>query len=290
MSVAVFKQTLWSKKIQNALDTLTGLRTHCDYQFDGEIKAGNKLKITGSVAPTIGTYVPGTDIEIENVDGNDQELVIDQFRYFARYFDNVDKAQSIPGVLENDSKECAKYLHEEGDKYVAKIMKTEIEKTDSKIKKGTPITPSKSNVVPAVEDGLVSLYEHNVKPTDEIYGEFSPKFYSSIRQALTEVLTNNVELAKKGAVGKYNNILVCIENLLPINTENKVKYNILRTSKAVAFAGQVDTVKAIEKEKGFGDIVKGLYVFGAKVVRPEQIYAILETITVPTQQTTQPEG
>ena len=33
MSVAVFKPTLWSNKIQNALETLTGLRTHCDYQF-----------------------------------------------------------------------------------------------------------------------------------------------------------------------------------------------------------------------------------------------------------------
>ena len=275
MSVAVFKQTLWSKKIQNALDTLTGLRTHCDYQFEGEIKAGNKLKITGSVAPTIGTYVPGTDITIENVEGNDQELVIDQFKYFARYFDNVDKAQSIPGVLENDSKECAKYLHEEGDKYVASILKAGVE-AGTIAKSASAITPSKTNVVGAVEDGLVALYEKNVKPTDELYGEFSPKFYSMLRQSLTEVLTNNVELAKKGAVGKYNNVMVCIENLLP--TTESVKYNFIRTSKAVAFAGQVDTVKAIEKEKGFGDIVKGLYVFGAKVVRPEQAYAIQETI------------
>lgn len=278
MSVAVFKQTLWSKKIQNALNTLTGLRTHCDFQFEGEIKAGNKLKITGSVKPTIGTYVPGTDINIENVDGNDQELVIDQFKYFARYFDNVDKAQSIPGVMENDAKECAKYLHEEGDKYVASIIKAEIEKSGSTVAKGTAITPSKSNVVDAVESGLVALYEKNVNPTTELYGEFSPRFYSFLRQSLTEVLTNNVELAKKGAVGKYNNVMVCIENLLPVNTTSKVRYNIIRTSKAVAFAGQVDTVKAVEKEKGFGDIVKGLYVFGAKVVRPEEIYAILETV------------
>ena len=278
MSVAVFKQTLWSKKIQNALDTLTGLRTHCDYQFDGEIKAGNKLKITGSVKPTIGTYVPGTDITIENVDGNDQELVIDQFKYFARYFDNVDKAQSIPGVMENDAKECAKYLHEEGDKYVAKIIKDAAEEEDTVIAQGTAITPSKTTVIPAVEEGLVALYEKNVNPTSELYGEFSPKMYSFLRQALTETLTNNVELAKKGAVGKYNNVLVCIENLLPENTTKKVKYNIIRTSKAVAFAGQVDTVKAVEKEKGFGDIVKGLYVFGAKIVRPEEIYLILETI------------
>lgn len=278
MSVAVFKQTLWSKKIQNALDTLTGLRTHCDYQFEGEIKAGNKLKITGSVAPTIGTYVPGTDINIENVDGVDQELVIDQFKYFARYFDNVDKAQSIPGVLENDTRECAKSLHEEGDKYVASVIKAEIEKTGSTVAKGTAFTPSKTNAVEKVEEGLVALYTNNVKPTDDLYGEFSPKMYSFLRQALTETLTNNVDLAKKGAVGKYNNIMVCIENLLPVNTTNHVRYNIIRTSKAVAFAGQVDTVKAIEKEKGFGDIVKGLYVYGAKVVRPEQIYALLETI------------
>lgn len=278
MSVAVFKQTLWSKKIQNALDTLTGLRTHCDYQFEGEIKAGNKLKITGSVAPTIGTYVPGTDINIENVDGVDQELVIDQFKYFARYFDNVDKAQSIPGVLENDTRECAKSLHEEGDKYVASIIKAEIEKTGSTVAKGAAFTPSKTNAVEKVEEGLVALYTNNVKPTDDLYGEFSPKMYSFLRQALTETLTNNVDLAKKGAVGKYNNIMVCIENLLPVNTTDHVRYNIIRTSKAVAFAGQVDTVKAIEKEKGFGDIVKGLYVYGAKVVRPEQIYALLETI------------
>ena len=275
MSVAVFKQTLWSKKIQNALDTLTGLRTHCDFQFEGEIKAGNKLKITGSVKPTIGTYVPGTDITIENVDGNDQELVIDQFKYFARYFDNVDKAQSIPGVLENDSKECAKYLHEEGDKYVASILKAGVD-AGTIAKSASAITPSKTNVVGAVEEGLVALYEKNVKPTDELYGEFSPKFYSMLRQSLTEVLTNNVELAKKGAVGKYNNVMVCIENLLP--TTDSVKYNFIRTSKAVAFAGRVDTVKAIEKEKGFGDIVKGLYVFGATVVRPEQAYAIQESI------------
>ena len=276
MSVAVFKPTLWSNKIQNALETLTGLRTHCDYEFEKElVKAGNKLKITGSVAPTIGTYVPGTDIDIENVDGNDQELVIDQFKYFARYFDNVDKAQSIPGVLENDSKECARYLHEEGDKYVASILKAGVE-AGTIAKSSTAIAPSKTNVVGAVEDGLVALYEKNVKPTDELYGEFSPKFYSMLRQSLTETLTNNVELAKKGAVGKYNNVMVCIENLLP--TAEGVKYNFIRTSKAVAFAGQIDTVKAVEKEKGFGDIVKGLYVFGAKVVRPEQAYAIQETI------------
>lgn len=275
MSVAVFKQTLWSKKIQNVLDTITGLRTHCDYEFEGEIKAGNKLKITGSVRPTIGTYVPGNDINIEALDGVDQELVIDQFKYFAVYFDNVDKAQSIPGVMENMARQCAKELHEEGDKYVASLIKAGIEADDSTIARGTAFVPTKANVVEKVEEGLQVLYEHNVPATEDLYGEFSPRMYSFLRQAMTELSTNNPELLKKGAVGRYNNVLVCIENLLP--TSGQVKYNIIRTGKAVAFAGQIDKVRAIEKEKGFGDILKGLYVYGARIVRSEQLYALLET-------------
>ena len=275
MSVSVFKQTLWSKKIQNALDTLTGLRTHSDLQFEGEIKAGNKLKITGSVKPTIGTYVPGNDINIEALDGTSIELTIDQFKYFAVYFDNVDKAQSIPGVMENEAKICARELHEAGDKYVASILKTAIEADNSAIAQSTAFVPSKANIVGAVEAGLVALYENNVPATEDLYGEFSPKVYSFLRQAMTELSTNNPELLKKGAVGRYNNVLVCIENLLPVN--GTTRYNIIRSGKAVGFAGQIDKVQAIEKEKGFGDILKGLYVFGATIVRPEQIYAMLET-------------
>lgn len=280
MSVAVFKQTFWSNKIQSVLDTLTGLRTHSDYEFEGEIKAGDRLKITGTVRPTIGTYVPGVDIDIENLDGNDQELVIDQFKYFALYFDNVDKAQSLPGVWRATSEQCAKELHEAGDKYVASVIKTEIEKTGSTVGKSTAFTPTKANIVEKTEEALTALYANNVSPLTDFYGEYSPRMYSFLRQSLTELSTNNPELLKKGAVGRYNNVLVSIENLLPTSTANSstIRYNIIRTGKAVAFAGQIDTIKAVEKEKGFGDILKGLYVFGAKVVRPEQIYALVETV------------
>lgn len=280
MSVAVFKQTFWSNKIQSVLDTLTGLRTHSDYEFEGEIKAGDRLKITGTVRPTIGTYVPGVDIDIENLNGNDQELVIDQFKYFALYFDNVDKAQSIPGVWRATSEQCAKELHEAGDKYVASVIKTAIEATGSTVGKSTAFTPTKANIVEKTEEALTALYANNVSPLTDFYGEYSPKMYSFLRQSLTELSTNNPELLKKGAVGRYNNVLVSIENLLPTSTANSstIRYNIIRTGKAVAFAGQIDTIKAVEKEKGFGDILKGLYVFGAKVVRPEQIYALVETV------------
>ena len=83
-------------------------------------------------------------------------------------------------------------------------------------------------------------------------------------------------LMKKGIIGRYNNVNVTIENLLP--TKSSVRYNFLRTGKAFAFAEQIDQIKAVEKERGFGDIVKGLYVFGGVVVRAKEAYAIQDTL------------
>ena len=274
MSVAVFKPELWSRTILNELDVLTGLRKHSDYSFNGEIKHGTKLHITESGTTTIRDYVQGQDIELENYNGDEVVLEITEQKYFAKYYDNVDIAQSIKGVMENDMKQSAKELKLEADKFVANKLKEAV--VAGTIAKGTAITPNKTNVVEAIEAGLVALYENNVDPSTEIWGEVSPKMYSFLRQHLTELATANLDLMKKGIIGRYNNVNVCIENLLPTNSG--VRYNFLRTGKAFAFAEQIDQVKAVEKERGFGDIVKGLYVFGGVVVRAKEAYAIQETI------------
>ena len=275
MSVAVFKPELWSRTILNELDVLTGLRKHSDYSFNGEIKYGTKLHITESGTTTIKDYVQGQDIELENFDGDEVVLEITEQKYFAKYYDNVDTVQSIKGVMENDMKQSAKELKLEADKFVAKKLMDAVT-AGTIAKSASAITPNKSNVVEAVETGLVALYENNVDPATEIWGELSPKMYSHMRQHLTELATNNIELMKKGIIGKYNNVNVTIENLLP--TTSSVRYNFLRTGKAFAFAEQIDQIKAVEKERGFGDIVKGLYVFGGTVVRAKEAYAIQETI------------
>lgn len=275
MSIAVFKPELWSRTILNELDVLTGLRKHSDYSFNGEIKYGTKLHITESGTTTIKDYVQGQDIELENYNGDEVVLEIEKQKYFAKYYDNVDIAQSIKGVMENDMKQSAKELKLEADRYVASKLLAGVE-AGTVAKSASAITPNKNNVVEAIETGLVALYEANVDPSTEIWGELSPKMYSHMRQYLTELATNNIELMKKGIIGKYNNVNVCIENLLP--TKSSVRYNFLRTGKAFAFAEQIDQVKAVEKERGFGDIVKGLYVFGGVIVRAKEIYAIQETI------------
>jgi hypothetical protein len=172
-------------------------------------------------------------------------------------------------------KETAKALALDADEFVSATLYKAV--ADGKISaSATAITPNKGNVVDAIEDGLVKLYERNVSPAETLNGEFSPKMYSELRKYLTELNTNNPELIKRGAVGRYNMVDVFIENRLPV--ASKVRYNFIRTNKALAYAEQIEKVQAISKEKGFATLFKGLMVYGAVVARAEEAYAIKETV------------
>lgn len=293
MATVSFKQKLWSKSIMKELATLTGLRTHSDAKYTGEIKGGNTLYITGVVAPTVGDYVQGSDITMQPVAGNTITMVIDHQKYATQVFDDVDRAQSIPGVMESATAEMARVLHEEADKAVAAEIKDAIEDgvtrtteagtTETLLvpQEANASTVTKANATTRLDDGLQKLRENNVPQATELWGEFSPNYYKFLFQNLTELFTNNVEMAKKGILGKYGNINVTIENLLPRSDAQTTRYNIIRTGRSTAFAGQIDKVEAGRIEKQFADYVKALYVFGTKVVRPAEIYAIKESVEAP---------
>lgn len=277
MSIQNFQQTIWSKKFNQALETITSLRNHCDFKYEKDAKNAKEVKILNVVRPTIKTYVPGTKIEREGATDGSMTLKIDQFKYFNFEVDDVDKAQSVPGLMDELTREASRGLSEEGDKYVAELIKVGVE--DGTIESSESIvTLSKTNAVRTVEDGFAVLYGNNCKTTDTFYFEVAPKPFTIYREALTELSTNNPEILKKGAVGKINNAYVCIENLLPKSTAGDAIYNVLRTSKAIAFAEQINKVEAYRPQDAFSDALKGLYTFGALVTRAQEAYVIKTAI------------
>lgn len=269
-TVNSFKQVIWSKSILKSLEKITSLRNHCDFEYEKDTKNAKEVKILNVNRPTIHRYVPGTALERESVQDGEQILKLDQMFYFNYEVEDVDKAQSVPGLMEAATDEAAQGLSLEGDKYVASIVKAAADA--SEIGVSTEISLTKANAIESVEKGFVELYKNDCKINDTFYLELAPGVYSLFKQNLTETSTNNPELLKKGAVGKYNNALVCIENCLP--EAEGVTYNILRTNKAVAFAEQINKVEKYRPEDAFTDAIKGLYVFGAKIVRPREIYVI----------------
>lgn len=285
MAITNFQQTIWSRKFNQALETITSLRNHCDFKYEKDSKNAKEVKILNVVRPTIRTYVPGTAITREGATDGSMLLKIDQFKYFNFEVDDVDKAQSVPGLMDELTREASRGLAEEGDKYVASLVKAGVEDGTSPLgQSASVITLTKANAVRTVEDGFAYLYGKNCKVSDMFYLEVAPKPFTTYREALTELSTNNPDILKKGAVGKINNAYVCIENLLPTGKSSgsqatdDVHYNILRTSKAIAFAEQINKVEAYRPQDAFSDALKGLYTFGALITRPDEIYVIKTAI------------
>lgn len=279
MAVSNFQQTIWSKAIQKELKTITSLRNHCDFQYEKDTKNAKEVKILSVTRPTIRTYIPGTSLTREALTDASQTLQLNQYRYFDFEVEDIDKAQSVPGLMEDASRQAALGLAEAGDKYVASIIEAAVEDVSNPIgQSANVISLTKSNAMASVEDGFTYLYEKNVPVNDPLYLELAPAVFTTYRQALTELSTDNPEILKKGAVGKINNAYVCIENLLPTGAtgtgSDDIYYNVLRTGKAIAFAEQIDKVEAYRPHDAFQDALKGLYVFGAKIVRADEIYVM----------------
>lgn len=280
-TITNFQQTIWSASILRSLDKITSLRNHCNFQYEKDSKNAKEVKILSVNRPTIRTYVPGTAITRESASDSSQLMQLNQYRYFNFEVEDIVKAQSVPGLMEALTDEAGKGLALEGDKYVASIVKADVEATTPTVAvSASVITLTNSNAMASVEDGFATLYANDCKVTDTFYLELAPKVFTTYRQQLTELSTNNPEILKKGAVGKINNAFVCIENCLPTGKSasgvatDDTHYNILRTDKAIAFAEQIEKVEHYRPEDAFTDAVKGLYVFGAKIIRPKEIYVM----------------
>ncbi len=265
MAVLNFIQTIWSKKIQDKLELECKLVANCYREYEGDCKYARSVKILGVGEPTIGNYT-GADIEIEAMSDEGQVMDIDQAKYFAFYVDDVDKAQSVPGLPEKYQEKSVHALAVARDTFVANLIKS-----------GTNVTTAEDltevGVKKAVDAAIVKLRKRNFAEDGVI--EISPAVYNVFKNCLITLSTNNPEYIKKGIVGMYDNFEVMMSNNLA--DDGTYEYCDIRGKKAIAFAGQIEKVEACRAEKRFADIIKGLDVYGGKVIDNDRI----EVIKVP---------
>lgn len=262
MSVQNFIPTIWSKKILTDLELECKLVDNCWREYEGDATHAGSVKILGIGDVTIGDYTKA-DINIQEVSDKGQLLTIDQAKYFAFVFDNVDKAQTVPGLLEGTRAEGIRGLAEARDAYVANL-----------IKGGTNVTTATAltndAVKDAIDEALVELKERNCN--EEMTIELTPAAAMKFLNSLTIKSTDNPEYIKKGVIGYYHGCKVIESNGLAKDTTHA--YCAIRAKKAIAFVGQLEKLEAMPMERRFGDLVKGLDVYGGKIIDNNRLQVV----------------
>ena len=263
MAVTNFIQTIWSDNIQDDLELKTKLVANCLREYEGDCKYAASVKILGVGEPTIGTYDSTTDISIEEMNDKGQLLTIDQANYFAFYVDDINQAQSKPGLKEKYQEKAVHGLAVARDTFVANLIKAATNVT-------TATALTREAVKDAIDGAIVALRERNFDEDGVI--EISPAVYNVFKNELITLSTNNPEYIRKGIVGMYDGFEVVMSNNMAKDSSHV--YCDIRGKKAIAFAGQINEVEALRSEKRFKDIVRGLDTFGSKVIDEARIQVV----------------
>lgn len=268
MAVTNFIQTIWSKKIQDDLELKCKLVDNCLRSYEGDIKQASTVKILGVGEPTIKDYDRSVGIQPEAMSDRGQELIINQAKAFAFLVDDIDKAQSVPGLPEEYQRKSVHGLAVARDTYIANLIKGATNAT-------TAEELSREAVKDAIDRAIVALRERNFDEEGVI--EISPLVYNYFKNELITLSTNNPEYIKKGIVGMYDNFEVCMSNNMAKDSSHV--YCDIRGKKAIAFAGQINEVEAFRSDTYFADVVRGLDTFGAKIIDQARIQAIKIPLT-----------
>lgn len=280
MAATHFIQTIWSKKIQDDLEERCKLVKDCTRKYEGDCEYAQTVKILAVGDPTIGNYL-GQDITIEAMTDEGQELTIDIQKYFAFEVPDVDKAQSVPGLPEKYQEKAVKGLALAREKFIGKLVAGKAQSTKDEEAKNSTYKDGATNIVTATNktkaairaaltSAIVKLRENNFDDSGVI--EISPADYALFKDELIDLKTNNDELIKRGVVGMFDNYEVKSTN--NIHNDGTHTYAIVRSKHAIAFVGQINEVEAGRMEKRFSDYVRGLDVYGAKIIDQNQLVCV----------------
>lgn len=275
-----FIPTVWASRLLVALEKalVYGQAEVCVRDYEGKIReSGNTVKIASIGDVTIGDYITDTDIaDPEALTDTEQTLSIDQSKYFNFYVDSVDRAQQNVNVLDEAMRRSAWSLREKADSFIAGLMENAVAAGNKIGSLTTPIVPTKDNAYEYLVDLGVLLDESDV-PID---GRFVivPAWYHGLLlkdDRFVKAGTSRSDSAlANGEVGEAAGFRILKSNNVPNTTG--AKYKIIAGHRiATAYVEQIVDLQTFKPEKRFGDAVKGLHVYGAKVVRPTALACLI---------------
>ncbi|CAM5395273.1 hypothetical protein STENM36S_06393 [Streptomyces tendae] len=276
MSINNFKPEVWSAQL------LVGLRGALVYaqpqlvnrNYEGEITTrGQSVHITTVGDPTIFDYDAGDTINYEDIETAGTDLIIDQAKAFAFKIDDVDKAQALLNPMSDMAQNAAYGLRDKADAYVASLY-TGVAAANTVGTTGAPI--SLSDPKDAYDKVLVPLRTRldraNV-PTEGRYFVGSPEFEGALLRddRFVRVDASGSEQGlRNGMTGRAAGFDILKSNNTP-NPTGSVQVMQAGYPGAITYAEQILETEALRLQSTIADAIRGLHVYGAKLLRPTGI-------------------
>jgi len=264
-----FIPEVFSKLLQAKFYSKSILPEISNTDYEGEISGqGDKVVIRTVPAVTINDYA-GT-ITTQELTTAKVEMLVDKAKYYSFKVDDVLAAQADINMLEAASTDASEGMR----------IAVETDVLSSAVTGATTIgaqtTITSSNILENILVLSKTLDELNI-PEEGRFIVLSPEFISMLKQSelrqayLTGDATSPL---RNGLVGMVDRFKVFQSNMVytPASGSDSGYTHVLAGHpKALSFASQFTNTETVRMESTFGDQVRGLKVYGSKVVTPDAL-------------------
>lgn len=304
-----FIPTLWSGKLLAKFYQNTMLSEVTNTDYEGELKnQGDTVRIRLAPSISISDYTVGQNLSYEVPTPIFQDMQVNKGKYFGVQVNDVLAYQADMNLMNMFTEDAAKQLKIAIENEVffnsfvtegpaAANEGATAGKISASYNLGTDVAPidqaTPENVLKAILRMSTALDEQNV-PEDGRFLILSPYdrhllMQSSIAQAY--FTGDQSSTIRTGKIGMLDRFSVYVSNLLPRGEAGKAlvaglsatstggavtnakarRLMVAGTKAATSFAMTINKTEPLRNQTDFGDIVRGLAVYGRKVVKPEAL-------------------
>ena len=264
MSITTFIPTIWSARLLIHLDNALRARNFYNRDYEGEITdQGSTVRINQIGNISVFPYERNTDMvapdELQTVA---QDLVIDQAVAFNFQIDNIDRVQARAELMDTAMARSAYALAEKEDAYLFKLL-ADNAPTGNKV---TATIGSADELYELLVHLRTIMAKNNVPSLGRMLA-LPPEALALLLKDARFVGTGGTfaeDTLRAGFVGRAAGFDIFEVNTTPNNNTIIAGHSIAST-----FASQIVQTEAYRMEKRFADGLKGLSVYGAKVLMPE---------------------
>lgn len=284
MGVQNFIPQVWAARAEFHLRKTLVYGSLCNRDYEGDIRdLGDTVKINMIGAISNSTYTRNTTIGNPSpLNSAQSALVLDQARYYNFSIDDVDRVQSNVDYMDAAIEEAQYGLADTMDQYIVGLWADAVPVNNTIGSTGSP----KADVEDAGK-AYQYLTELGVKLSDAKVPRANrwvvvpPWFYGYLQKDDKFVGSGSANADSRlqnGQIGMAAGFTVYESHNVPNSSETAYKI-IAGTSRACTLAEQVVKLEAYRPDSFFCDAVKGLHVYGAKVVRPQALAMLIANVT-----------
>ena len=266
MAITHFIPELWSAQMLQVWFNESVFAALVNREYEGIATRGNTVHISGVVAPTIKDYkAANRTTSADAISDTGVDLLIDQEKSFDFYVDDIDRAQAT-GTLESYTTAAGQGLTADSETFLGNLL----------VSGGTPATTTSipdtgDEAFDVVRDLRKQMNKAKV-PSDNRVLVVNAEFEALLLGANSKLTAWNVSGDNQGlrnaTLGSLLSFRTVVTNYLPsVNSPQAVAFN----TRCAAFVSQIDQTEGLRAQDKFADRIRGLHVYGGKVVRPEGV-------------------